>query len=243
MHLEKDFVYDEMLNKINIMHNILVDIKSGTDDDEQINELFRSIHTVKGVADLLFLTDIVDISHKAEDLLDDVREGKIYFDSKMAHLFSEIKDFLSLMLNNTYHDMGDEDTIAELSTYFDKKIKSFKMKTVLVISEFDINDMLEQNSYKGFNIISTNMMDEGLYILNENNIDMLFIDIEDYETELEDIENLKETSKYRYLPIVIMVSKNYPNLKYAGKRMGAKAWIEKPIAFNKMFTIIKKVFG
>lgn len=244
MHLEQDFIYDEMLNKINMMHNILIDIKDGTDNIEKVNELFRAVHTIKGAADLLFLMDIVDITHKSEDLLIEVRDGKISLDSILVRLFVEIKDFLSLMLNNTYHNTGDDETINSLSQYFDKKIESFKLKHILLISEFDLKGTFDDEDQDGCSILSTTKIDQGRSILKNSNIDLLFIDIEDDDEQgISLIDDLKENPDYKYLPIVLLISKNYPNLKYIGQLTGAKAWLEKPVSKDKVSMVIKKVLG
>ena len=59
----------------------LVQIERATDEDavppDTINDVFRSMHTLKGLSGMLGLTGISDLSHSLENLLDKVRLGKI----------------------------------------------------------------------------------------------------------------------------------------------------------------------
>jgi two-component system chemotaxis sensor kinase CheA len=56
-------------------------IERSTDEDaippETINDVFRSMHTLKGLSGMLGLTGISDLSHSLENLLDKVRLGKV----------------------------------------------------------------------------------------------------------------------------------------------------------------------
>ncbi len=53
----------------------LLELESTTGDTELVSTVFRAFHTIKGVAGFLNLTPIVDLAHRAEFLLDAVRNG------------------------------------------------------------------------------------------------------------------------------------------------------------------------
>ncbi|MHB8835344.1 MAG: chemotaxis protein CheA [Candidatus Methylomirabilia bacterium] len=59
----------------------LVQIEKAPDEDaippDTINDVFRSMHTLKGLSGMLGLTGISDLSHSLENLLDKVRLGKV----------------------------------------------------------------------------------------------------------------------------------------------------------------------
>ena len=82
--MDENIFYDEFMNKLQCMENALLDVPSGTYD---IDEIFRSVHTIKGTADLLGMTDVVNITHKAENLLEDIRSGKLILDKKLSLQF------------------------------------------------------------------------------------------------------------------------------------------------------------
>jgi len=59
----------------------LVQLERATEEDavspETINDVFRSMHTLKGLSGMLGLKGISDLSHSLENLLDKVRLGKV----------------------------------------------------------------------------------------------------------------------------------------------------------------------
>ena len=52
-------------------------IKAGTTDPSLINEAFRAVHTLKGLAGLFGAVRLGALSHRLEDVLDDLRLGRI----------------------------------------------------------------------------------------------------------------------------------------------------------------------
>ena len=52
-------------------------IKAGTSDPSLINEAFRAVHTLKGLAGLFGAARLGALSHRLEDVLDDLRLGRI----------------------------------------------------------------------------------------------------------------------------------------------------------------------
>ena len=74
--LISDF-YEESYENLSKIANRLIDLESNPDSLEIINELFRSVHTVKGGARLLKIVKIEKLSHAVENLLDLLRNQKI----------------------------------------------------------------------------------------------------------------------------------------------------------------------
>ena len=62
--------------------------------DELLNSVFRSFHTIKGVASFVGFTYISETSHDLETLLDDVREGDREFDESIATVVLDGTDTL-----------------------------------------------------------------------------------------------------------------------------------------------------
>jgi len=76
------------------MEEALLLIEQQPDDDETINAIFRAAHTIKGSAGIFGLNDIVAFTHVAENVLDDVRKGRIRFDGTLANLFLAVGDHI-----------------------------------------------------------------------------------------------------------------------------------------------------
>ena len=51
--------------------------KDGNDDPDLLNEVFRAVHTLKGIAGMFGYHQLGSVAHSLEDLLDDLRLGRV----------------------------------------------------------------------------------------------------------------------------------------------------------------------
>ncbi len=105
-HLET--IEDDFLNLETQKHN---------PDPELVNKVFRAIHTVKGCAGFLGMTNINKLSHVMETLLSMVRDGEILPESKFLDPLLEGVDMLNAMLDNAEHsnEMDMEEIYGKLT--------------------------------------------------------------------------------------------------------------------------------
>src|ERR1700722_5401662 len=61
-------------------------LKKGRLDAELINDIFRAVHTLKGLSGLFGATRMAGLSHELEDVLDDLRLGRIELTSAVLDL-------------------------------------------------------------------------------------------------------------------------------------------------------------
>ena len=67
--------------------NTLVRLESAPTDPQLINALFRSIHTIKGNLRMVGLPRVSDIIHVLETTFDDIRKGRMAYDSSLSDVF------------------------------------------------------------------------------------------------------------------------------------------------------------
>lgn len=72
----------------------LVALESTPRDPDLLNKVFRALHTIKGSASFLALTEIVAIAHAAEDALNVARRGEVTIDRAMMDMLLEAVDLL-----------------------------------------------------------------------------------------------------------------------------------------------------
>src|ERR1700687_4835807 len=65
---------------------------------EVINKIFREVHSLKGLAGMLGFSDISEVSHKLEDMLDRLRLGKITIGRDLIDLLYDGVDTLQRLL-------------------------------------------------------------------------------------------------------------------------------------------------
>ncbi|AWL11296.1 Histidine kinase [Saliniradius amylolyticus] len=75
----------------------LVDLENNPDDQDLLNAIFRSFHTVKGGAGFLSLTELVDICHGAENVFDILRNGQRQVTSDLMDVILESLDTVNDM--------------------------------------------------------------------------------------------------------------------------------------------------
>ncbi|NID16849.1 chemotaxis protein CheA [Luteibacter yeojuensis] len=76
----------------------LVDLESSPGDVDLLNAVFRAFHTVKGGAGFLGLNPMVELCHRAEDLLNEARNGAVVLNAGFMDALLESLDLLNDMM-------------------------------------------------------------------------------------------------------------------------------------------------
>ncbi|QLG89313.1 chemotaxis protein CheA [Chitinibacter bivalviorum] len=117
---------DEANELLIAMESILMDVQGTQPDDEQLNAMFRAMHTIKGSSGLFGLDPIVHFTHEAENILDALRSGELGFDDELAGLLLLCHDHVKAMLAVIYDAeklkaMAHPPLIEQLKAYFNSK--------------------------------------------------------------------------------------------------------------------------
>jgi len=73
-------------------------VRRGDADPELVNDLFRAIHTLKGLAGLFGASRMAAVSHELEELLDDLRLGRVELGVKVVDLLFRGVELYGLLL-------------------------------------------------------------------------------------------------------------------------------------------------
>jgi two-component system chemotaxis sensor kinase CheA len=87
---------------------------AGRIDPDQMNALFRSIHSFKGLAGMFGLQEPSELSHKLEFLLDELRLGKVVLDREVLDVVLETVALLGRLVQQAGTDQPFEDIAAAL---------------------------------------------------------------------------------------------------------------------------------
>ncbi|HWL85368.1 MAG TPA: Hpt domain-containing protein, partial [Polyangiaceae bacterium] len=82
--------------------------KGGRIDPELINDVFRAVHTLKGLAGLFGATLMSGLSHELEDVLDDLRLGRLDLSPAVLDLLFRAVDLYAQILAAERGDRPDE---------------------------------------------------------------------------------------------------------------------------------------
>ena len=82
------------------LENDLVLLEDNKSDEDLLNKIFRSAHTLKSSAGTVGFTTMSELNHVAENLLEKVRSGKLDVTPQMITVLLEFLDTVKLMLQN-----------------------------------------------------------------------------------------------------------------------------------------------
>jgi two-component system chemotaxis sensor kinase CheA len=82
-------------------------LKKGRLDAELINDIFRAVHTLKGLSGLFGATRMAGLSHELEDVLDDLRLGRIELTSAVLDLLFQAVALYARILASEGGDAPD----------------------------------------------------------------------------------------------------------------------------------------
>lgn len=74
------------------MEQSLFELEKSPEDPELLNGVFRAIHTIKGSAGMFSLDVIVSFTHVAENVLDEMRNGRIAVDADLVNDLLQVID-------------------------------------------------------------------------------------------------------------------------------------------------------
>jgi len=107
--------FDEAEELLAEMERLLLGVDIAAPDAEDLNAVFRTAHSVKGGASTFGLTDMCDVTHVLESLLDRIRKGEMALTSNHVDAFLAAKDILKMQLDGHRHGASvDQEAVANV---------------------------------------------------------------------------------------------------------------------------------
>ncbi|MDR9467681.1 chemotaxis protein CheW [Marinospirillum sp.] len=97
---------DEAYEHLATMENLLLAVDLDDPDLDDLNAIFRAAHSIKGGAGTFGFTDIAELTHALETLLDRLRKQELHPTDEMIEAFLQASDLLGAMLDA--HQQGTE---------------------------------------------------------------------------------------------------------------------------------------
>ena len=95
--------FDEADELLAEMEKLLLNIDVAAPDDEDLNAIFRAAHSIKGGAATFGFTDITDVTHVLESLLDRIRKHEMALTGEHVDAFLASKDVLDMLMAGHRH--------------------------------------------------------------------------------------------------------------------------------------------
>jgi two-component system chemotaxis sensor kinase CheA len=104
----------ESREHLRFIGELVVALESETADRETIDSLFRSAHSLKGMASSMGYGRVAALAHKMEDFMDRFRRGEMVFTAGAADLLLEGADLIEAMIRDVEEGLPGEREIDEL---------------------------------------------------------------------------------------------------------------------------------
>ncbi len=102
---------EESLDKIEPM---FVELEEKGSDKEMLDNIFRSVHTIKGAAGFLGFQALVDVAHNAENIMKKLRDNTIMLSKEIIDVILKSIDMLRLLLEHLKEKDGLEEDVSPL---------------------------------------------------------------------------------------------------------------------------------
>jgi two-component system, chemotaxis family, sensor kinase CheA len=135
MEIQRDVILKNFLlesaDGLSLMEQSILELELHPDGGETIQSIFRVVHTMKGNASLLEIEGLLAFTHTAEDLLDQLRNGKLSITPEIITLLLDLVDALRQMVaaagqGKDETGPGAKSILARISQYLNADEKTVK---------------------------------------------------------------------------------------------------------------------
>ncbi len=138
MNISPNIFFEEAIELLDQVRGNLEKIDY-TNYNNDINEIFRAFHTLKGGAGMFAFHKIVNLTHLAEDLLDQIRMNKIRFDREIKELLLNLTDILETMsekmVNNIQTDNYTLSLIEDMESELKQELLPSSPRRILLVDK------------------------------------------------------------------------------------------------------------
>jgi len=152
--------FTESKEMLENMEQCLLALEKNPEDEESINSLFRSAHTIKGSSGMFGIDIIEKFTHRVENVLDNVRNNVIKISPELIQVLLNSHDHIDIMLQ-TYE--GGQTTLTD-----DLQKKDDELRASL--DSFIDSENIEQKESSAESISNQNFEEESLLDLPVANI-------------------------------------------------------------------------
>ena len=238
---ELQLFLEDMDEQLTIMESTLLDIYDLSLDEvdkEMINNLFRAMHTMKGNAGVFGYELIIDFAHKAENLLDLIRNDKVLLNEELLELFLQIKDHSKVLVeicteNKSLENEDKEEheyLLNELSRHLNTEVEvkqsvevnEDKVEEDANIKEYTLDVKLKSDFFEsGMDMISIikylsvigevkklDFLDGEIPLLTELDPQKAYIEFQIHYATVESIGEIEEAFEFVHEDIILKITEN-----------------------------------
>jgi len=218
---------DESREYVQSLNESLLKLEKNPRDEETVNETFRILHTLKGMAGTMGFERMAKLTHRMEQLLDKVRSKKVALTSDLLdRLFAGV-DMIDKMVNNVAsggNDQVNEEDLKSLMDAFEvvqeQKVEEQKVQSETKKESVDVEDsvmkVIHEASKEGYGAFKVKVtLAEGT-IMKAVRMYMVFKAIEDSGgqvlSSVPPVEDIEQEKFDREVELVIIAKQDAESL-------------------------------
>ncbi|MFD1849054.1 chemotaxis protein CheA [Oceanobacillus bengalensis] len=109
-----DVFLDESREHLQAVNDNILELEKQPENLELVQEIFRSAHTLKGMAATMGFEDIASLTHKMENVLDQIRNSKLAVTTEVIDIIFVAIEYLENMVNSISEGNDGKKDVSEL---------------------------------------------------------------------------------------------------------------------------------
>ncbi|SEN58037.1 two-component system, chemotaxis family, sensor kinase CheA [Amphibacillus marinus] len=220
-----DVFIEESKEHIQALNDHLLKLESNLGDLGLVNEIFRSAHTLKGMSATMGFTDLADLTHKMENVLDAIRNDNISLTPIIIDIIFQAVDALESMVVDIINGGEGKKDVTELVAILQGVEQGEEVPTEQSVleqpnrittqsarlDEFELA-VLNQSKENGFNNYQVNVQLQKTCLLKAARVYMVFEIFDQIGEVIKSMPTVTELEdeNFEYDFTVILVTKDSP---------------------------------
>ena len=131
-----DMFFDEAKEYVETLNNGILTLENNPGDKETIDAVFRAAHSLKGMAATMGFENLTELTHKMENMLDRVREGKLEVTTEFIDLLLQGLDNIQFLVEKIRENEGEEPEGINLEGFI-KELANYGQEAAAAVSGSD----------------------------------------------------------------------------------------------------------
>ena len=119
----RDLFVSETREHLVSLNRALLALEKNPEDPALLDEIFRSMHTIKGMAGSIGQDQVAELAHKAEDLLDRLRKRQLKLAQPQVEAIFESIDYLESAVAELAAGKDPQKSLKEMGIELARKIE------------------------------------------------------------------------------------------------------------------------
>jgi two-component system, chemotaxis family, sensor kinase CheA len=220
-----DMFLEESMENLQNLNEGILELEKNPEDKEVINSIFRVAHTLKGMAGTMGFTDITELTHKMENVLDKFRKDELNVTSGLITVLFKCLDTLEKMVNNVQEGIEQtEDIDSLINTLKDIESGNIENATenedILEKQDFEFNEydknVIKQAKEKDYSVLKVEVTLYKDCILKSARAFLVYKTLEDIGEVVKSVPTVEELEQEHFessFTIMIVTRKSSEEIK------------------------------